>query len=235
MIKAMETHIPVLFEDDNLLVLDKPAGVSVVDENEGEVFTIKDWVRRRYNIVGSSGGAEDEFGQRFGIVHRLDKETSGVLLIARAEKTFVFLKGLFKFRRIHKEYQALVYGNVADAKFEIIAPIQRDKTNGLLYTIHPEGRESITEFVVKTRFTKKEADFSYLSVFPKTGRTHQIRVHLKGLGHPVVNDVKYANRALLKLSEGIYTRMMLHAKRLDFVDWEGRNRCFESDYSLPIN
>lgn len=226
------TDIPVLYEDDYLLVIDKPVGISVVDENEGKVFTIKDWVKDRYNLQHQKNGAEDEFEQRFGIVHRLDKETSGVLLIAKKKETFDYLKGLFKFRRIHKEYQALVYGNVQEDKFEISAPIQRDKNNGLLYIIHPEGRESTTEFVVRSRLTLHDAYYSYLSVFPKTGRTHQIRVHLRALGHPVVNDVKYATKAQLKSSEGLFTRMMLHAKRLTFVDWDGKERVFESDYSL---
>lgn len=224
--------IPILYEDDYLLVIDKPVSISVVDENEGEVPTIKDWVKDRYNLQHQQDRAEDEFEQRFGIVHRLDKETSGVLLIAKKKEAFDYLKGLFKFRRIQKEYQALVYGNVKEDKFEISAPIQRNKNDGLFYIVDQDGRQSTTEFVVKSRFRTKSADYSYLNAYPKTGRTHQIRVHLKALGHPVVNDTKYANKALLKLSELSFSRMMLHAKKITFVDWDGKDRIFESDYSI---
>ncbi len=226
------TVIPIIYEDDSLLVIDKPAGISVVDENERETYTIKDWVKERYNLQDGHSGVEDEFEQRFGIVHRLDKETSGVLLIAKKKVTFDYLKGLFKFRRIQKEYQTLVYGNVKEEKFEITAPIQRDKNNGLFYTINQEGRQSTTEFVVASRFQIDGVDYSYLNAFPKTGRTHQIRVHLRALGHPVVNDTKYANNALLKSSEHSFSRMMLHAKKIIFVDWDGKERIFESDYSI---
>lgn len=224
--------IPILYEDVCLLVIDKPAGISVVNENERETPTIRDWVKDRYNLQCGHSGAEDEFEQRLGIVHRLDKETSGVLLIAKKEVTFDYLKGLFKFRRIQKEYQTLVYGSVKEDKFEISAPIQRNKNNGLFYNIDKDGRQSTTEFVVKSRFQVDNVDYSYLRAFPKTGRTHQIRVHLKALGHSVVNDTKYANKTLLKLSEGIFNRMMLHAKKATFIDWDGKERIFESPGSL---
>ncbi|PIS22759.1 RluA family pseudouridine synthase [candidate division WWE3 bacterium CG08_land_8_20_14_0_20_41_10] len=226
------TNIEVLYEDDYLLVIDKPVGISVVNENAGETYTIKDWVKYKYNLQHEKNRAEDEFEQRYGIVHRLDKETSGVLLIAKKKETFDYLKGLFKFRRINKEYQALVYGSIAEDRFEISAPIKRDKNNGLVYTVDPGGRESVTEFVVISRLTLNNFDYSYLTAFPKTGRTHQIRVHLRALGHPVVNDIKYATKAQLKLSEGLFTRMMLHAKRVTFVDWDGKERVFESNCSL---
>jgi 23S rRNA pseudouridine1911/1915/1917 synthase len=228
----MTPVIPILYEDAYLLVIDKPAGISVVDENEGETPTVKDWVKARYNLQCKQGRAENGFEQRFGIVHRLDKETSGVLLIARKEVIFDYLKGLFKFRRIQKEYQALVYGSVKEDKFEVSAPIQRNKTNRLLYNIGPDGRQATTEFVVKSRFQVRDFDYSYLYAFPNTGRTHQIRIHLKAVGHPVVNDIKYANKALLKLSEGLFDRMMLHAKKVNFIDWDGKERVFESGCSL---
>jgi len=230
-----KVNIPIVYEDDFLLVVDKPVGISVVDENEGETATIKDWVKDRYDFKYHEGKIEDEFEQRFGIVHRLDKETSGVLLIAKTKECFDYLKGLFKFRRIHKEYQALVYGSVSEERFEITAPIQRSKNNGLLYTVDREGRDSTTEFVVVSRFQLLSADYSYLHAFPKTGRTHQIRVHLRALGHSIVNDVKYANKTELKSSEAAFTRMMLHAKRVNFTDWEGRDRVFESPVSLLAN
>jgi RluA family pseudouridine synthase len=224
--------VSIIHEDEGLLVIDKPVGISVVDEYEVGKTTIKEWVKDRYKIKYLDSDLGSEFEQRCGIVHRLDKETSGVLLIAKTKEAFDYLKGLFKYRRVRKEYQAVVYGAVKEDRFEIAAPIQRDKSNGLLYVIDKDGRDSTTEFVVKSRFKLDGNDFSYLYAFPKTGRTHQIRVHLRALGHPIANDSKYANNALRALSESVYPRMMLHAKKVTFTDWNGDVRVFESPYSL---
>lgn len=229
--------VPVIFEDKDILVIDKPLGISVVGEEGGDSITIKDWVKDKYNYISPKGGAEDEFEQRLGIVHRLDKETSGILLVAKNKEVFQYLKGLFKFRRIKKEYQALVYGNVNDERFEVSASISRDRNTGTTYTLDKDGRGSSTEFKVIRRMTQQSclggtALMTYLNAYPKTGRTHQIRVHLKALGHPVVNDAKYASRALLRLSKGMFTRMMLHAKSVSFTDWNGKKRVFESSLSL---
>ncbi len=229
--------IPILFEDASMLVIDKPVGLSVTDEEEKERFStgaygsVKDWVKRRFKYESSSSGAEDEFEQRFGIVHRLDKETSGVLLIAKTSKVFNYLKGLFKFRRINKEYQAIVYGIIKDDRFEISAPISRAKSNGTVYGVEEEGRDSVTEFRVLERYTAPFPS-TYLLAYPRTGRTHQIRVHLKAYGHPVVNDHKYASRVLLPSSKNFANRMMLHAKSVTFVDWDGKKRSFESPTNL---
>lgn len=243
-------EIPILFEDDFLLVLDKPVGISVVEE-EGRgqkqadgITTVKDWVRNKFGYTPYKGGTEGEFEQRLGIVHRLDKETSGVLLIAKTKEVFDYLKGLFKFRRMQKEYQALCYGTILDERFEVSAPIGRNKISGTSYGVDTEGRESTTEFRVLGRYRADDSitdgifkstgvsfPATYLNAYPKTGRTHQIRVHLKAFGHPVVNDHKYASRVLLESSKNLSNRMMLHAKSVTFVDWDGKNRLFQS----PIN
>jgi len=241
--------IPILFEDGRLLVIDKPCGISVTEDefigSEGgeSRLTVKQWVKERYNYKSCRNGKEDEFEQRFGIVHRLDKGTSGVLLIARTKMVFDYLKGLFKYRRIHKQYQALCYGIIPDNQFEISAPVGRNKNRGTAYNVEEDGREAITGFKVLGRYNPgnlesriNEAIFNtsatYLEARPKTGRTHQIRVHLKALGHPVVNDYKYASNRLLNLSEKVFDRMMLHAKSISFVDWDGKTRQFESPKNL---
>lgn len=228
--------IPIIFEDDVLLVLDKPVGISVTDvEGRRNLRTdcgesVREWVKHRYNYKDCMGGAEDQFEHRFGIVHRLDKETSGVLLVAKTKDVFDYLKGLFKYRRIHKEYQALVYGSIDDARFEISAPVGRDRSIGTAFNVDEGGRDSITEFKVLGQYNNYFLS-TYLLAYPKTGRTHQIRVHLKAFGHPVVNDHKYASRLFLESSQNLLNRMMLHAKSISFADWDGKYRSFES----PIN
>lgn len=242
-------HITIIFEDDKILVIDKPCGISVTEEEQADGedmdarVTIKEWVKKRYNYQYCQKGREDEFEQRFGIVHRLDKETSGVLLIAKTKMVFDYLKGSFKYRRIHKQYQALCYGIIPDDRLEISAPIGRNRNIGTAYGVEEDGREAITGFKVMGRYktgtlqsrknqTTLNMSATFLEAQPKTGRTHQIRVHLKALGYPVVNDYKYATKQYLNLSEKVFDRMMLHAKSVDFVDWNGENRLFKTPENL---
>ncbi len=241
--------IPILFEDDGLLVIDKPCGISVTEDEPSRSgasdakLTVKEWVRDRYNYIPSQKSKEDEFEQRFGIVHRLDKETSGVLLIAKTKSIFDYLKGLFKYRRIHKQYQALTYGTIYDDRFEISAPVGRSRNVGTAYSVEEDGREAVTGFNVVERYNAGtlrsrlgglalNSSATYLAAMPKTGRTHQIRVHLKALGYPIINDYRYAPKQLYNLSEKVFDRMMLHAKSISFTDWDGKNRLFEAPESL---
>lgn len=226
--------IPVLFEDTHLLVIDKPGGISVVEMEGwgGGRETVKDWVIKRYNLASFDNSNPGEFEQRCGIIHRLDKETSGVLLIAKDAHSFFFIKDLFQQRKVHKEYQAIVYGNVPDDRFSISAPLTRNKSTGVSYLVDELGRSSQTEFEVVGRYSNCGNKYTVLKVYPKTGRTHQIRVHLCALGYPVVNDIKYAGKVALKMPSGMFNRFMLHAKRVEFVDWDGNKRVFESKISL---
>lgn len=226
--------IPVIYEDEDILVIDKPCGVSVEDTGNKDSFTIKDWVNNLPSMGDNSDNKKGEFEQRNGIVHRLDKETSGVLLIAKRQDIYYFLKNLFKYRRVEKVYQALVYGSVKEDEFEIYAPILLSKRNWPKQKVSEEGREALTKFKVVKRYEKEVFGVPITSVlaYPKTGRTHQIRVHLKALGHPIVNDEKYAPVYLLAQSKELFNRMMLHAKSISFVDWAGKYRKFSSQISL---
>lgn len=231
----------IIFEDQEILVLDKPVGINVTEDLDLSSDTIKAWLQKRFGYKNINGGNGDEFEQRFGIVHRLDKETSGVLLIAKNKETFQYLKGLFKFRRVRKEYQVLVYGRINEDRFEVSAPISRNKSIGTSFFVEEDGRDSITEFKVvkyvvpdseRGSHSPLDSDYTYLHAYPKTGRTHQIRVHLKAFGHPIVNDYKYADRAMLKFSETLFGRMMLHARNISFIDEAGKRREFISPLDL---
>jgi 23S rRNA pseudouridine1911/1915/1917 synthase len=179
----------VMAETDAFLVLFKPAGIAMHPAGNSHQKTISDWISTSYPQVVGIG--EDE--KRPGMVHRLDKDTSGLVLIAKTQKSFLALKKLFKERKIEKKYFALVYGNLSHPTGVIDQAIGRVK--GGKKRAVPIGRrefagelrEAVTEYALHTRYT----GYDFLSVKPKTGRTHQIRVHLSALGHPVVGDLAY--------------------------------------------
>lgn len=243
--------INILFENKDLMVINKPAGVSVHGDGKTKEKTIADWILENYPKIKNVGEPlEVEYkGEKIkilkpGIVHRLDKETSGVLLIAKNKKTFEFLKGQFINREIKKIYRAFVYGNVTDPKASLATnkrgvinvPIGRSPKDIRAWTAgrgaKPPLREAITEYVVLKRFgdpsspTKVGAPplgrggkdnnenlFSYLEVYPKTGRTHQIRVHMRYINHPVVSDPLYRGSHDLALG---MKRLALHAFSVSF-------------------
>jgi len=188
--------IPIIYEDNDILVINKPAGLVVHPAPEqGTVqgkLTLIDWlVKNRPEIIGIG-----EDSERPGIVHRLDKDTSGVLLIAKNQKTFEYLKDQFKNRKIKKTYLALVHGKLnppAGGRNGIIdLSIGKSKSDFRKKSTHKaigKIREAVTEYkFVKSRAFDK---YTLVEVYPKTGRMHQIRVHFKAIGHPVVCDKLY--------------------------------------------
>lgn len=213
-IPADSAPVPrVIAETEKFLVLDKPAGIAMHPAGNSHQRTVSDWISTTYpHIIGIG---EDE--KRPGMVHRLDKDTSGVILIAKTNRSFKALKKLFQERNIEKTYFALVYGNMSEPSGCIDLPIGRIK--GEKKRAVPAGnrlfggelRDAITEYALQTRYT----GYDYLSIKPKTGRTHQIRVHLAALGHPIVGDRLY------RFKEHRYdplkpTFQLLHAGELRF-------------------
>lgn len=198
-----------------MIVINKPYGVVVnKSDTTAKVFTVQDFAESKVEKIP---GAE-EFNDRGGIVHRLDKDTSGVLVIAKTPEAFDNLKNQFKERKTVKKYVALVHGKVEPTEGTIDAPIERSPFNRMRFGIFPGGREASTQYrSLKTLKSPKglKESFTLLEVEPKTGRTHQIRVHLKYIGHPIVSDPIYGGRKQLREDLKWCHRLFLHAASLE--------------------
>lgn len=214
----------ILHEDPQLLVVDKPAGVPVHPGVKREP-TIADALLARYPKLAEVGDPE-----RAGIVHRLDRDTSGVLLVARTPEMYEHLKRHFQARRVAKAYVALVHGVVPEPSGAIKLPITRSKRNPLRRTIAKsgEGKEAETSFRVRERFR----EHTLLDVFPRTGRMHQIRVHLAHLGFPVAGDPLYGRKSRHRTPPGLQ-RQFLHAASLTVSVPSGKEKTFVSQ--LPAD
>lgn len=249
----------LVYQDEQILVVDKPAGVVVNRSETIHEGTVEDWLAQNFLFSIFNFPLS-----RHGIVHRLDRETSGLLIVAKTQKSFDFLQKQFKERKVSKKYIALVHGVVSDKEGSIESAIGRIGKFGKFGVVNNSTRfkyntgwgrdgrkseggsidggrgkesrtdyekvsgyqfpvtvlEKMTEQLTKSRvnYLKRHAlDYTLIDVFPKTGRTHQIRVHLKSIGYPVVSDLIYAPGKLLKFDLTWCTRLFLHAAVLEFV------------------
>ena len=204
-----EIEIPVVYEDDDLLIVDKPAGLVVHPAPGHADGTL-------VNALLGRGGAEAFGGiagvRRPGIVHRLDRDTSGLLMVARTDLAQQGLMAQLKARRVKKTYLALVQGSVAAAVGRIEAPIGRDPRHRTRMAVVADGRAATTGYRVRERF----AGWTLLELDLVTGRTHQIRVHLDAIGHPVAGDPVYGTGTSSRGPEGL-DRLFLHAWRLELT------------------
>jgi len=221
--------ISVVFEDNSLLVIDKPAGFTVnrAETTKNEI-TIQDWAEKylniKYQVSNSKYGEEGwdprvEFYKRGGIVHRLDKETSGILIIAKTPEAFVHLQEQFKERIVKKTYLALSHGVIKPENGEISVPVGRLPWNRNRFGILPGGRESKTLYKVLSYYQLSglKEKFSYVELYPKSGRTHQIRVHLQYISHPIFADFLYAGRKTARADRKLLSRVFLHASKISFI------------------
>lgn len=219
--------IKVIFEDNDILVIDKPSGVIVnrADTTKNE-FTVQDFLDKR-DPLDQSQDKETDFYKRHGIVHRIDKETSGILLIAKNIESFTNLQAQFKERKVSKTYIALVHGRVAQDEGDINVPVGRLPWNRKRFGVLAGGKEAVTHFKVIQKFNKQ---FTLLELNPKTGRTHQIRVHLKYLNHPIFGDLLYAGRKTSRDDRKVLERFFLHAKKITFFHPQtGKSVSFEAE------
>jgi 23S rRNA pseudouridine1911/1915/1917 synthase len=211
----------IIYEDSTVLVVLKPFGLVVNRaKTVGEADTLQDQLEAYFGV----GESREGVGGRAGIVHRLDKDTSGVLVVAKSEEAFSGLQAQFRKRTVEKEYLVLVHGKVREKEGVVEAPIARHRKDRKKFAVVAGGREAKTDFrqialyrlVSGSKERGEEEAFSYLLVRPETGRTHQIRVHLKHLRHPIVADPLYLTPRRLKKDRLWCPRLFLHAKSIGF-------------------
>ena len=205
---------PILFEDNVFLAINKPPGIVVNRAESVKGETVQDWIEGYLPKETWDGQTNTDFKERSGIVHRIDKETSGIHLIAKTPDAFRELQKQFKERVIHKTYLAIVHGTIAPKVGEIRAPVGRLPWNRERFGIVPGGKESVTRYTVCKVFMKDEQPFSFIELHPETGRTHQIRVHMKYMNHPILGDYLYAGRKTSRDDRMWAPRVMLHAQKL---------------------
>lgn len=202
----------IIFEDDSFFVVDKPAGYITNDADTTTTQPVlQTWMRNnfKYPLNGNR-----EF--RDGIVHRLDKETSGIIVVAKTEEAFQKLQSEFKNREISKTYISLLHGKVDETGTVEVSvgrlPWRRDRFGTL-----PGGRDSLTEYKLIEFFKGNNGGLSLVEFNPKTGRTHQLRIHARHIGHSIVADEFYAGRKTARNDRKWCPRLFLHAATIKFI------------------
>ena len=221
--------LDIVYEDEHLAVVNKKAGMVVhpgAGVSSGTLANAIAW-HFRFQIPDSKLRSESgiwnlksEINQRIGIVHRLDKDTSGLIVVAKTQETHEKLSEQFRARTVYKSYIALVHGEIVGDSGKIDAPIAREKHNRTKMSVRAHGRNALSLWKVKKRFEK----FTLLAVEIKTGRTHQIRVHCASINHPVVGDETYnagrdktVNNREIRQAIADLNRFFLHAEKLSFT------------------
>lgn len=224
--KAYKIDIPIIYEDNDVLVINKPAGLIVHPDShiskskKKKEKTLVDWILKKYPKIKNVGEPiildDGTKILRPGIVHRIDRDTTGCLVIAKNRDSFYFLKKQFKDRLVHKVYQAFVYGDMKEERGMIDRPIGRSANDFRKWTaqrgVRGEMREAITYFKVLS----KKDNITLVEAILKTGRTHQIRVHFSAINHPLVLDKLYATEFFLKKRQQLgFKRTALHAREIE--------------------
>lgn len=226
----MLAKIKIIFEDKYLIVLDKPAGILVHPTEKGEkdssyqrraeADTLVDWLIKKYPNIEKLNWPDKS---RIGVVHRLDKDTSGIILMAKTPEVLEKLQAQFQNREVKKTYLALVFGKVKPLQGKIEAAITRgdagtQKVLDQVYSFSKTNiRLAVTNYKVIRSYKYDGSDLTLLGAMPQTGRMHQIRVHLKHIGHPIIGDQLYNIKASRQISKELkIERQFLHAQKLEF-------------------
>jgi 23S rRNA pseudouridine1911/1915/1917 synthase len=215
-------ELNIVFEDDDIMIINKPAGLVVHRAFDGDRNpNLVDGLLAYFPEIATVGDDET----RPGIVHRLDKKVSGVMVVAKTQASFDHLKDQFKNRTVQKEYLALVYGQLSKEHDTITLHIARSKTLGRMVArpAEQEGKDAITEYDLIRQYKTS----AFVNVKIHTGRTHQIRVHFKALNHPLVGDELYKKKQMKKIRRMKMDRIFLHATKLTIQLMDGEEKTFE--------
>lgn len=215
-----EIKIEIIYQDENIIVVNKPDGIQVHPDSNEKNNTLVNGLINEFPEIINVG--EDK--NRPGIVHRLDKDTSGIIVVARNQRAFEELKRKFQNREIEKKYWAIVYGK-PDESGVIDKPLARATTYKKQVVAGKKTKTKIREAVTQYKVIKYADDMTLVEVTPKTGRFHQIRVHMASIGHPVVGDKLYKLKKIANIS---VPRQLLHAKNIKF-ELFGKEFEFEAD------
>ena len=209
--------LKIVYENDDYAIIDKDSNVIVHPAGSIVTGTLVNGLLDRYGYEGLSHIGGDD---RPGIVHRLDKDTTGLMVIAKSNDSYKYLKSLFEQRKVDKEYLAIVHGNFDEKKGRIETYMDRDTNNRRKMAVTPSGRIAISEYEV----IREVAGYSLVKVHIITGRTHQIRVHMTHINHPLVGDPVYGN---VKTKFNL-DYQLLHCRALGFTDQEGKYVSYEA-------
>jgi len=228
-------EIPILFENEEVMVINKPAGLIVHSDGKTKKETLTDWIlKERPEIAGIGEPMKTAEGEidRPGIVHRLDEDTTGALIIAKTAESFENLKAQFQDRSTEKEYHAFVWGHFKEHAGIVDAPIGRSSGDFRRWQAgrgtRGELRDAVTKWQAIQQFVdENEQQFSFMYLFPKTGRTHQLRVHMKYLQRPIVADSLYGASKPVALG---FERLALHARKISFFSLAGEQITVEAPY-----
>ncbi len=233
--------INIIYKDKDFLIIEKPSGLIVHPDRYQKENTLTDWILENYPEIEKVGEVS-----RQGLVHRLDKDVSGLMVIARNNVAYRYLISQFKNRKIKKEYLALVFGAIFPSKGIIDFPIARNKKGKLValnsknliarsFGQSQKGAKNIKPAITEYKVINKFQEFTLLKLKLLTGRTHQIRLHLKAMGCPIVGDKKYSNQSFLKPEmRKRVNRIFLHACSLGFYNQKGKWLEFKSDWPMEL-
>ncbi len=223
--------VEILKETKDYVVVNKPAGMLTHADGHSKEETVASWLLGKYPEIKGVGEpillSSGEVEKKYGIVHRLDKGTSGVLVVAKSQSFFEWMKQEFKARRVEKTYHALVYGALKEKRGVIDRPIARSRSNFKQWSAQRGARGQLRSAVTSYAVLEEGKKFSFLELNPKTGRTHQIRVHLKAVNHPIVGDSLYAPNHADSLG---LSRIALHSWKISFLLPTGEKVGIEAPY-----
>ena len=222
-------EIEKIYEDDNVIVINKPSGIISHPDGKTEEESVSFWFGEMYpNSINVGEEITLDDGTRIekpGIVHRLDRDTSGVMVLPKNQETFKFIKEQFQARKVEKIYRAFVYGSCKEDAGMINRPIGRSAKDFRMKSAQRGARGKLREAITHYSVLGRGKTTTFVELRPKTGRTHQIRVHMKAVNHPVVCDSLYAPKQKPELG---FQRLALHSSRIELEIEEGKHMSFEA-------